>query len=115
MTLNAFLALLVYAFVTSITPGPNNLMLLASGVNFGVTRTVPHMLGTSHFGPWHFAPLVLSVDHRSGPVLFAIWRFAGRLVRLEAIKKAPEGACVVRMGGFRPAVTPPCPRANLRE
>ncbi|TGS90723.1 LysE family translocator, partial [Mesorhizobium sp. M8A.F.Ca.ET.213.01.1.1] len=31
MPLETFLALLVYAFVTSITPGPNNLMLLASG------------------------------------------------------------------------------------
>ncbi|MER8571641.1 LysE family translocator [Mesorhizobium sp. M1338] len=47
MSLDAFLALLVYAFVTSITPGPNNLMLLASGVNFGLVRSVPHMLGIS--------------------------------------------------------------------
>ncbi|TIQ52902.1 MAG: LysE family translocator, partial [Mesorhizobium sp.] len=47
MTLDAFLALLVYAFVTSITPGPNNFMLLASGVNFGFAKTIPHMLGIS--------------------------------------------------------------------
>ena len=40
-------ALVGFAFVTSITPGPNNLMLLASGVNYGVRRTVPHMLGIS--------------------------------------------------------------------
>lgn len=39
------LALVAFAFVTSITPGPNNLMLMASGANFGVRRTVPHMLG----------------------------------------------------------------------
>jgi threonine/homoserine/homoserine lactone efflux protein len=39
------LALVVFSFVTSFTPGPNNLMLLASGVNFGFARTVPHMLG----------------------------------------------------------------------
>lgn len=39
------LALILYAFVASITPGPNNLMLLASGVNFGFRRTIPHMLG----------------------------------------------------------------------
>ena len=38
-------ALAVFCFVSSITPGPNNLMLLTSGVNFGVRRTVPHMLG----------------------------------------------------------------------
>jgi len=37
--------LAVFCFVSSITPGPNNLMLLTSGVNFGVRRTVPHMLG----------------------------------------------------------------------
>lgn len=38
-------ALTLYAFVSSITPGPNNLMLLASGVNYGFRRTLPHMLG----------------------------------------------------------------------
>lgn len=45
MPLDIFLALLAFAFVSSITPGPNNLMLLASGVNFGFRRTIPHMLG----------------------------------------------------------------------
>ncbi|MEY4696523.1 MAG: hypothetical protein RIT14_951 [Pseudomonadota bacterium] len=40
-------ALMVFAFVTSVTPGPNNLMLMASGANFGFGRTVPHMLGIS--------------------------------------------------------------------
>ncbi|MEQ9573605.1 MAG: LysE family translocator, partial [Nitratireductor sp.] len=42
MTADVFFALLVFAFVSSITPGPNTLMLLASGVNFGFWRTVPH-------------------------------------------------------------------------
>ena len=40
-------ALIGFAFVSSITPGPNNLMLMASGANFGFNRTVPHMLGIS--------------------------------------------------------------------
>ena len=39
------LGMLSFAFVTSVTPGPNNLMLLASGANFGFRRTIPHMLG----------------------------------------------------------------------
>ncbi|WP_295073996.1 LysE family translocator [Tabrizicola sp.] len=47
MTYELFVALLGFAFVTSVTPGPNNMMLLASGVNFGFRRTVPHMLGIS--------------------------------------------------------------------
>ncbi|MGY6547633.1 MAG: LysE family translocator [Roseinatronobacter sp.] len=45
MSPDLLLALIVYAIVTSITPGPNNVMLLASGVNFGFRRTGPHMLG----------------------------------------------------------------------
>lgn len=35
----------IYAFVMSITPGPNNVMLTASGATFGFRRTVPHMFG----------------------------------------------------------------------
>ncbi len=45
MTLELFSALVAFAFATSITPGPNNLMLLASGMNFGLVRTVPHLSG----------------------------------------------------------------------
>ncbi|MGJ4748850.1 LysE family translocator, partial [Leptospira sp. SA-E8] len=37
----------MFAAATSITPGPNNTMLLASGVNFGFRRTLPHILGIS--------------------------------------------------------------------
>ncbi|QYK40503.1 MAG: LysE family translocator [Paracoccaceae bacterium] len=47
MSTDLILALAGFAFASSITPGPNNLMLLASGVNFGLRRTVPHMLGVS--------------------------------------------------------------------
>ncbi|SMR70799.1 Threonine/homoserine/homoserine lactone efflux protein [Aliiroseovarius halocynthiae] len=45
MTYDLLLALVTFAFVSSITPGPNNLMLMASGANFGFIRTIPHMLG----------------------------------------------------------------------
>lgn len=37
--------LLGFVFVTTVTPGPNNLMLLASGANFGYRRSLPHMFG----------------------------------------------------------------------
>lgn len=47
MTEGILLALAGFAIATSITPGPNNLMLLASGANFGLRRSVPHMLGIS--------------------------------------------------------------------
>ncbi|SFO11428.1 Threonine/homoserine/homoserine lactone efflux protein [Roseovarius lutimaris] len=45
MTHDLLIALTGFAFVTVITPGPNNLMLMSSGANFGFRRTVPHMLG----------------------------------------------------------------------
>lgn len=47
MSLDQLLALAAFAIATSITPGPNNLMLMASGANFGFRRTIPHMLGVS--------------------------------------------------------------------
>ena len=40
-------ALVALAFVASITPGPNNLMLIASGMNHGIRRTIPHVAGVS--------------------------------------------------------------------
>lgn len=47
MNVDLLLALAGFAFVTSATPGPNNMMLMASGANFGMRRTIPHMLGVS--------------------------------------------------------------------
>lgn len=38
-------ALAALAFASSITPGPNNLMLMQSGMRFGLHRTLPHLAG----------------------------------------------------------------------
>ena len=40
-----FIPLLILCIVQSGTPGPNNIMLTASGKNFGYIKTIPHMLG----------------------------------------------------------------------
>lgn len=45
MTLELYLAFLGFAFVSTATPGPNNLMVMASGANFGIRRSLPHLLG----------------------------------------------------------------------
>jgi len=47
MTAQLLLAFVLFAFATAGTPGPNNMMLLASGANFGFRRTVLHILGIS--------------------------------------------------------------------
>ena len=38
-------ATIAFFFVSTVTPGPNNLMLMTSGANFGFQRTMPHILG----------------------------------------------------------------------
>ncbi len=45
MTTALLSALVAFCIVSTVTPGPNNMMLMASGANFGYRRTVPHMLG----------------------------------------------------------------------
>lgn len=49
--MESLLPLALFAFVSSITPGPNNIMLTSSGIMFGFKRSIPHMLGiTVGFG-----------------------------------------------------------------
>lgn len=79
MTLELLLAFVAFAFVAAVTPGPNNTMVLASGVNFGFRRTVPHMAGIV----LGFTAMVASVGAGLGglflayPVLYEILRWAG--------------------------------------
>ena len=67
MSADTLAALVLFAFATSITPGPNNMMLFASGVNFGFRRTVPHMLGIGA----GFLSLLIGVGMGLGAVLHA--------------------------------------------
>lgn len=73
-------ALIGFAFVTSVTPGPNNMMLMASGANFGLRRTVPHMLGVSLGFAVMAATLGLGVDG-----VFALWPGLGRVLGIAAM------------------------------
>ncbi|MGV2138585.1 LysE family translocator [Agrobacterium sp. 16-2014-1-2a] len=81
MTVETLVALVLFAFTTSITPGPNNMMLFASGVNFGFRRTIPHMLGIGA----GFLSLLIGVGFGLGallhsvPLLYTVLKFAGGL------------------------------------
>jgi threonine/homoserine/homoserine lactone efflux protein len=83
MTAEVLLALVGFALVTSITPGPNNVMLLASGVNFGFRRSIPHMLGIG-IG---FMVMLLSVGVGVGRVFEMV----------PGLDRALKIACVVYM------------------
>ncbi|WP_199259581.1 LysE family translocator [Paracoccus binzhouensis] len=103
------LALVAFAFVTSVTPGPNNLMLMTSGANFGIRRGVPHLLGVAlGFGAM-VALLGLGVDRliagaprlaeamkwvSMGYVLWLAWKIA------HAAAPGTEGAAAARPMGF---------------
>ncbi len=78
MPLDVFLALLSFSFVSSMTPGPNNFMLFASGVNFGFRRTIPHMFGIA-FG---FGVLLACVGFGLGQVLE---RFPGMFLAIKIL------------------------------
>ena len=73
-------ALATFCFVSSITPGPNNLMLLASGANFGFRRTVPHLMGVC----LGFAAMVFLVGMGVGS-LFAAYPALYDVLRVAAI------------------------------
>lgn len=67
MSYEALLAISGYAFVTSISPGPSNFLLLASGANFGFARTIPQVLGIT----LGFTALLLAVGSGLGAILSA--------------------------------------------
>lgn len=103
--LSALPAGMLFVVVTSITPGPNNTMLLASGVNFGFRRTMPHILGISA----GVVVLMLSVGFGLGE-LFR--HFPSLYIALEAAsvayllylawKIATSGDLKVKSGEHRP-------------
>lgn len=61
MTYELFLALAGFVFGTVFTPGPNNLMLMASGANFGFRRSIPHLTGVAVGFPLMILPVGLGV------------------------------------------------------
>jgi threonine/homoserine/homoserine lactone efflux protein len=65
--IDLLLGLVVFAAVTCFTPGPNNTMLMASGLNFGMRRTLPHVLGVT----LGFSFMVLAVGLGIGQLLAA--------------------------------------------
>jgi threonine/homoserine/homoserine lactone efflux protein len=84
-----FIAFVIFALVMFFTPGPNNIMLLSSGLTYGFRRTVPHIAGVAT----GFSFMVAAVGLGLGaifiayPVLQTILKYAGTayLVYLSAV------------------------------
>ncbi|HVV41129.1 MAG TPA: LysE family translocator [Nitrobacter sp.] len=74
-----FLAFIVFAVVMFFTPGPNNIMLLASGLNFGFRRTLPHLAGVVFGFAFMIAVsgLGLGAVFTACPMLQTVLKYAG--------------------------------------
>jgi threonine/homoserine/homoserine lactone efflux protein len=101
--METLLPLFGYALVATCTPGPNNLMVLTSGANFGVARTIPHILGIA----LGFPVLILAVGFGLGfifdayPIVHVILKYvslvylvwlAWQIVRSERPEEKKEHA-----------------------
>ena len=104
MNHDVLIAASLFSFVSSITPGPNNMMMLASGVNFGFRRSVPHWLGICGGFTFMLSAVGLGLHTllAEHPALYDVLRYAGaaylvwmawRLATASAAPTAPdEGA-----------------------
>ena len=82
--LHQLLALTGFAFVMAGTPGPNNMMVLSSGLTFGFRRTIPHMFGIAlGFGAMTvLVGLGLGAVFERFPIIFIVLKVVGALYLL---------------------------------
>lgn len=105
MSLELLAAFVVFAVATLFTPGPNNVMLMASGLNYGFRRTLPHMAGvTLGFGFMVLAVgLGLGAVFAAYPMIYTIVKFVGAAYLLYlAWRIATAGTAKGEAGGGRP-------------
>jgi threonine/homoserine/homoserine lactone efflux protein len=115
MSPETILAASVFAVVSAITPGPNNAMLMASGVNFGFRRSLRHLMGVD----LGFAFMVLCVGLGLHSVLdrypevYTVLRYVGGAYmvwiawKLASARPAPaEEAITTDTTGSAPAAKP---------
>ncbi|MCG6902661.1 MAG: LysE family translocator [Rhodobacter sp.] len=80
MQTEMFSALFLFVFAASLSPGPNNVMLLASGANFGFRRTLPHWAGIGV----GFQSLILITGFGLGRI-FEIWPFSLTILKVVSV------------------------------
>ena len=78
-TMEFSLAFILFTFSMSITPGPNNVMLMASGLNFGVNKSLPHLFGVCLGFPSMFilVGLGLGVVFEQYPIIHDVIKVLG--------------------------------------
>jgi threonine/homoserine/homoserine lactone efflux protein len=79
MTWDLFVALFTFAGISAWTPGPNNTILLASGINYGFKRTVPMVLGVAFGFPFMIGIVGLGLGKvfESYPIIYSTLKYVG--------------------------------------
>jgi threonine/homoserine/homoserine lactone efflux protein len=79
MTYDLFLGLVVFAAIAAFTPGPNNTMLMASGINFGLKRTMPLVLGVMIGFPFMIGCIGLGLGKifEIYPIIYTTMKYVG--------------------------------------
>jgi threonine/homoserine/homoserine lactone efflux protein len=92
-----YVALSLFAISSSITPGPNNMMMLASGVNYGFRRSLPHLLGIGLGFCFMIAAvgLGLAAVFHQFPVLHTVLKVVGTLYMLWLAYKIASSASAI--------------------
>jgi threonine/homoserine/homoserine lactone efflux protein len=97
VTSTLFLALFIFAAIAAWTPGPNNTLLMASGVNHGFRQTMPLILGVAIGFPFMIGMVGIGLGKIFDvyPVLYTILKYAGAAYMLWlaykiATSKRPE-------------------------
>ena len=103
--MDMLLSLTSFAFATTCTPGPNNIMLTASGANFGFRRTLPHLLGVCIGFPIMALAIGLGLSRlfEEAPIIHTVLRIAGSAYLLWlAWRVATAGETETGEAGVRP-------------
>jgi threonine/homoserine/homoserine lactone efflux protein len=92
--LDQLFAVVLFCFVTSFSPGPNNLMLMSSGVNFGVRASIPHLLGINIGFPLMLCAIgfgfgVVLTRH---PLIYTLIKYCGAIYLLYLAWKISQSA-----------------------
>lgn len=106
--MNELWGLAALSFVSAVTPGPNNVMLWASGVQFGMRRTVPHLIGIS-LGVGSMALLVAAgfgVVITTVPAVETAFKIIGSLYLLYLAYQIAGGGATSRREVARPLTLP---------
>jgi threonine/homoserine/homoserine lactone efflux protein len=101
MTLDTLIPYLLYGIAMSGTPGPNNIMVMASGVNYGYRRSLPHIFGVNVGFSLMLAVMALGLGavFIAAPMLQTILKFVGIAYMLWLAWKIATAAGVGDGGG----------------